>query len=136
MMLCAGAFSCSNDDEPWAEEEFSTLARTKMTRSAENNPTIIHRKVKNGDVCFMINGVDTLDPVSIEYYVTYYSDNDDRNVVEDLKCSCDSYKGLSLVHTYFMASSNILRVRLLLGTKVLGHGDSIYTAVITNQINF
>lgn len=35
MMLCAGAFSCTNEEEPWKEEEYQTLANCKMTRSAE-----------------------------------------------------------------------------------------------------
>lgn len=39
MMLCAGAISCSNDDEPWAEDEFSTLAKSKITRSGNPDET-------------------------------------------------------------------------------------------------
>ena len=53
IMLCTGAFSCSNEDEPWAEEEFSTLARTKMTRSG--NPDETRPKVEyiiGGDATF------------------------------------------------------------------------------------
>lgn len=37
MMLFAGAFSCSNEEEPWSDEEFSTLADKRMTRSVEIN---------------------------------------------------------------------------------------------------
>lgn len=129
--------SCSIEDEPWTEDDFSTFAKTKVTRGAEPSyPIINHRKVRKNNVCFMIKGVDTLDPVNIEYYVTYYSDNDDRNSVNDFKCSCESFTDMSVVHTLFYSSSNILRLRFLLRTKVLGYGDSTYLAEITNQINF
>ena len=54
IMLCTGAFSCSNEDEPWCEEEYPSLAhkRIKKGMEAPTNHTdyVVDRKTLEAEV--------------------------------------------------------------------------------------